>query len=40
MDLDRLDTQAEGLLLDRVNPGWRRQYSGARFTLDGLLGGA
>ena len=30
---------AEGILLDRVNPGWRQQYSGAGFTLDGLLGG-
>jgi hypothetical protein len=30
---------AEGILLDRVNPGWRRQYSNAGFTLDGLLGG-
>ena len=29
---------AEGLLLDRVNPAWRRQYAGAGFTLDGLLG--
>ena len=29
----------EGLLLDRVNPGWRSQYSGTGFTLDGLLGG-
>lgn len=30
---------AEGILLDRVNPGWRRQYAGAGFTLDGLLDG-
>ena len=29
---------AEGILLDRVNPGWRRQYAGAGFTLDRLLG--
>jgi len=29
---------AEGILLDRVNPGWRLQYSSAGFTLDGLLG--
>lgn len=29
----------EGILLDRVNPGWRHQYSAAGFTLDGLLGG-
>jgi hypothetical protein len=31
---------AEGLLLDRVNPGWRAEYAKAGFTLDGLLGGA
>ncbi len=31
---------AEGLLLDRVNPGWRAEYAQARFTLDGLPGGA
>ena len=30
---------AEGILLDRVNPGWRRPYSSAGFTLDGQLGG-
>ncbi len=29
----------EGLLLDRVNPDWRRHYAGAGFTLDGLLDG-
>ncbi len=28
---------AEGLLLDRVNPGWRAEYATAGFTLDGLL---
>jgi len=28
---------AEGLLLDRVNPGWRADYAKAGFTLDGLL---
>lgn len=28
---------AEGILLDRVNPGWRSQYSTAGFSLDGLL---
>ena len=28
----------EGILLDRVNPGWRSQYFSAGFTLDGLLG--
>jgi hypothetical protein len=30
---------AEGILLDRVNPGWRRQYASAGFSLDGLFGG-
>ena len=30
---------AEGLLLDRVNPGWRSRYFDVGFTLDGLLEG-
>ena len=30
---------AEGILLDRINPSWRRQYSAARFTLDGFFDG-
>ena len=29
----------EGILLNRVSPGWRSQYSNAGFTLDRLLGG-